>query len=327
MKYFLLYISILTSITIYSQDGYKTPPKDVADMLMAKRPPNVSVDDKGEWMLFMESSSYPSVAELARPELRIAGLRINPANFAPSRQTFITGLYLKNSKTDKEYKISGLPSPLFAGSVSWSGNDKKIAFTHTTENRVDLYIIDVATQKATRINKTALNSISGTYSWYDENTVLYRGTIKPATAAPPKPAVPDGPTIQENYGKAAPRPTYQDLIKSPYDEQLYAFYSTTQLIKNTNGIETRIGQPAIYSSIVISPDKKYMLIRTLRKPFSYAVPAGGFPALVTITDMNGKLVKQLAELPSAETAPSGYDNVQPFARGFEWRDDEPSTIV
>lgn len=82
MKYFLLYISILTSITIYSQDGYKTPPKDVADMLMAKRPPNVSVDDKGEWMLFTESSSYPSVAELARPELRIAGLRINPANFA-----------------------------------------------------------------------------------------------------------------------------------------------------------------------------------------------------------------------------------------------------
>ena len=209
MRPLLLSLLLLIQLISISQDGYKTPPKDVADMLMAKRPPNVSVDDKGEWMLFMESSSYPSVAELARPELRIAGLRINPANFAPSRQTFITGLYLKNSKTDKEYKISGLPSPLFAGSVSWSGNDKKIAFTHTTDNRVDLYIIDVATQKATRINKTALNSISGTYSWYDENTVLYRGTIKPSSAAPPKPAVPDGPTIQENYGKAAPRPTFE----------------------------------------------------------------------------------------------------------------------
>jgi len=327
MKYFLLYISILTSITIYSQDGYKTPPKDVADMLMAKRPPNVSVDDKGEWMLFMESSSYPSVAELARPELRIAGLRINPANFAPSRQTFISGLYLKNSKTDKEYKISGLPSPLFAGSVSWSGNDKKIAFTHTTDNRVDLYLIDVATQKATRVNKTPLNTISGSYLWYDDNTLLYRGTIKPASAAPPKPAVPDGPTIQENYGKAAPRPTFQDLIRSPYDEQLYAFYANTQLIKNTNGIETKIGQPAIYSGIVVSPDKKYMLVRTLKKPFSYAVPAGGFPANVSITDMTGKLIKALADQPSAETAPAGYDNVQPLARGFEWRDDEPSTIV
>lgn len=327
MKLLLLSIALLTQLVSFAQDGYKTPPKDVADMLLAKRPPNVSVDDKGEWMLFMESSSYPSVAELARPELRIAGLRINPANFAPSRQTFITGLYLRNSKTDKEYKIAGLPSPLYAGSVSWSGNDKKIAFTHTTENRVDLYVIDVATQKASRINKTALNTTSGGYSWYDDNTLLYRGIIKPASAAPQKPAVPDGPTVQENYGKAAPRPTFQDLIKSPYDEQLYAFYATTQLIKNTNGTETKIGQPAIYSSVVVSPDKKYLLIRTLKKPFSYTVPAGGFPALVSISDMTGKQVRLLADQPSAETAPSGYDNVQPLARGFEWRDDHPSTIV
>lgn len=327
MKFIILTVALITQLISFSQDGYKTPPKDVADMLLAKRPPNVSVDDKGEWMLFMESSSNPSVAELARPELRIAGLRINPANFAPSRQTFISGLYLKNSKTDKEYKISGLPSPLFAGSISWSGNDKKIAFTHTTDNRVDLYIIDVATQKAIKINKTALNTISSAYTWYDDNTVLYRGTIKPASAAPPRPAVPDGPTIQENYGKAAPRPTFQDLIKSPYDEQLYAFYATTQLIKNSNGTETKIGQPAIYNSVVVSPDKKYLLVRTLKKPFSYAVPASGFPALVMITDMNGKLIKQLADQPSAETAPAGNDNVQPLARGFEWRDDEPSTIV
>lgn len=327
MKHIILTLFILTSFNLLAQDGYKTPPKDVADMLLAKRPPNVSVDDKGEWMLFMESSSYPSVAELARPELRIAGLRINPANFAPSRQTFLTGLYLKNSKTDKEYKISGLPFPLFAGSVSWNGNDKKIAFTHTTDNRVDLYVIDVATQKAVKVNKTALNTISGSYSWYDDNTVLYRGTIKPASAAPARPAVPDGPTIQENYGKAAPRPTFQDLIKSPYDEQLFSFYATTQLIKNSNGAETKIGQPAIYNSVVVSPDKKYLLVRTLKKPFSYAVPASGFPALVSITDMNGKLIKQLADQPSAETAPAGYDNVQPLARGFEWRDDEPSTIV
>lgn len=327
MKLLLLSIALLTQLISFAQDGYKTPPKDVADMLLAKRPPNVSMDDKGEWMLFMESSSYPSVAELARPELRIAGLRINPANFAPSRQAFITGLYLKNSKTDKEYKISGLPSPLFAGSVSWNGNDKKIAFTNTTDNRVDLYIIDVATQKAVKVNKTALNTISGSYSWYDDHTLLYRGIIQPAGAAPPRPAVPDGPTIQENYGKAAPRPTFQDLIRSPYDEQLFAFYGTTQLIKNSNGVETKIGQPAIYNSVVVSPDKKYLLIRTLKKPFSYSVPASGFPATISITDLTGKLVKLLADQPSSETAPAGYDNVQPLARGFEWRDDEPSTIV
>ncbi len=62
---------------------------------------------------FHQSNSYPSVEELARPELRIAGLRINPNNFAPSRQNYINNLCLKNLSTGKEYKITGLPSPLF----------------------------------------------------------------------------------------------------------------------------------------------------------------------------------------------------------------------
>ncbi|HRF19257.1 MAG TPA: hypothetical protein PK977_13875, partial [Chitinophagaceae bacterium] len=326
-KLIIAFLVIATSASAQDDVSYKLPPKDIADMLMAKPTPNISMDDKGQWMLLMESNSYPSVEELAKPELRIAGLRINPANFAPSRQNFINNLTLRSVNFREDFKISGLPSPLFAGNVSWSPDDKKIAFTHTTKDRVDLYVIDVATKKATKINKAALNMIGGGYQWYDNNTLLYRTTLKPATAAPPKPVMPKGPTVQENYGQASPRPTFQDLLKSPYDEQLYEFYATAQLVKNTNGVETKIGQPAIYGSITVSPDKKYLLQRIIKKPFSYTVPANGFPANVVITDMTGKLVKQVADLPSSETAPGGYDNVQLVPRAFDWRDDEPATIT
>ena len=308
--------------------GYKMPPKDITDMLLAKPTPNVSVDDKGMWMLFTESNSYRSVEELAKPELRIAGLRINPENYAPSRQNFINNLFLKNISTGKEYKITGLPSSMSAANVSWSPNDKKMAFTNTTKDRVDLYVIDVATQKATKVNKAPLNVLgSVSYQWYDDNTLLYRIALKPASSSPAKPLMPTGPAIQENVGKAAPRPTYQDMIKSPYDEQLFEFYMTSQLVKNTNGVETKIAQPAIYNSISISPDKKYLLVRKLKKPFSYLVPVWGFTSVVIITDMTGKTVKQLADLPSSETAPSGNDNVQNVPRSFDWRDDQPATVV
>ncbi|MEK7226774.1 MAG: S9 family peptidase, partial [Bacteroidota bacterium] len=325
----LFILSFILVQTVKAQDdaGYKMPPKAIADMLLAKPAPNVSVDDKGEWMLLYDVSIYPSVEELAKPEFRIAGLRINPQNFSPSRQNFINNIWLKNIATGKEMKITGLPSPLFAGSVSWSPNNKKIAFTQTSMDKVDLYVIDVSTQKATKLNKTALNTLMGNYQWYDDNTLLYRTIVKPASAVPAKSLMPKGPTVQENYGKASPRPTFQDMIKSPYDEQLFEFYTTTQLVKNVNGTETKIGQPAMWATMNISPDKKYMLIRTLKKPFSYMVPAFGFPAMVAITDMNGKVVRQLTELPSAETAPSGNDNVQLVARSFDWRDDEPSTVI
>ena len=327
MRAFFFLLLFVSSATLVAQDGYKTPPKDVMDLVLVKPTPGVSIDDKAEWMLFTQSNSYPSVEELARPELRIAGMRINPNNFAPSRQTFVNDLWFKNLSSNKEFKISGLPSPLMAGNITWSPNDKKVAFTHTTSSKVDLYVIDVATQKATKVNKEALNTVTGGYQWIDDNTLFYRTIIKPLSAAPPKSAVPSGPTLQENYGKASPRPTFQDMIKTPYDEKLFEFYGTTQLVKNVNGTETKIGQPSIYTSVSVSPDKKYMLIRTIKKPFSYLVPAFGFPSTVVVTDMSGRQIKVLADLPSAETAPSGNDNVQNVARSFQWRDDEAATVT
>jgi dipeptidyl aminopeptidase/acylaminoacyl peptidase len=323
----ILFLSSSTFTLAQDNGSYKTPPKDISDMLSAKTAPSISMDDKGEWMLLLESSGYPSVEELAKPELKIAGLRINPANFTKSRQSSFNGLVLKRIVDGKDFTIQGLPSPLFINDVEWNANGTKIAFTNNTNNRVDLYLIDVVTKKVTKVNKSPLNTINETFQWYDNNTLVYLSAIKLATAAPVKSTMPKGPTVQENYGKASPRPTFQDLIKSPYDEELFSFYATTQLIKNTNGTETKIGQPAIYSSISISPDKKYLLTRKLKKPFSYTVPVNGFPADVLLIDMTGKTIKLLADLPSAETAPGGNDNVQLVPRAFAWRNDEPATIT
>ena len=327
-KLFFICLLFSTCFVFAQDEGYRTPPKEMADLLLAKPTPGVSIDSKAEWMLESERNSYPSVEELAQPELRIAGLRINPNNYAPSRQSFINNFILRNIKTGKEYKITGLPVPLLAGSVSWSPDEKKIAFTNTTNKNVDLYTIDVLTQKATRINKLSVNAILGAaYTWLDDKSILYKAALQPASAAPPKPLMPKGPTMQENLGKTAPSRTYQDLIKTPYDEQLFAFYATTQLVKNTGGVETKIGKPSIYISFSLSPDKKYMLVRTTAKPFSYLVPAYGFASNVSVADPAGKVLKSLADLPSSETSPSGFDNVQAAPRGYDWRDDEPATIT
>lgn len=331
MKKLILHLFLLTaSANLYAQDAvdYQIPPKEMADLLLAKPTPAVRIDSKAEWMLLSGRNSYPSVEELAMPEYRIAGLRLNPNNYSESRQTYINSLTLKDIKTDKSFSIIGLPTPLFAGNIIWSPDEKKIAFTNTTQKGVDLYLIDIATKKATKINKQFLNVVLGTgVSWLDASTLLYKVAVKPASAAPKKPLMPKGPTVQQNLGKAAPSVTYQDLIKSPYDEQLFEFFATAQLVKNKNGVETPIAKPAIYMSVRSSPDKNYLLIRTIKKPFSYLFSASGFPSTLSITDLTGKQIKVLAQLPSAEGRPSGYDNVQNIPRGYDWRDDEPATIT
>ncbi|MEJ8844305.1 prolyl oligopeptidase family serine peptidase [Lacibacter sp. H375] len=330
MRKLSLLFAFFISFNLFAQDAvnYQLPPKDIMDLALAKPTPTVSVDSKGQWMLLIERNMYPLVDELGQPEVRVAGLRINPANFSQSRQNYINNFTLKNIASGKEYKIAGLPANLLANSVSWSPNEKKFAFTNSTGSIVDLYVVDIATQKATKVNKTALNVVLGAaFSWLDDNTLLYKTATKSPAAMPKRPITPKGPTVQESYGSASPRPTFQDMIKSPYDEQLFEFFATSQLVKNVNGVETKINQPAIYSFISASPDKKYLLVRTINKPFSYVVPANGFNTTVTIHDAAGKLIKELAKIPSSETAPGGNDNVADVPRSIEWRDDEAATIV
>ena len=321
-------LTLFTTAGAQNTNGYQTPPKAIADLLLAKPTPSISLDKKATWMLIMERNSYPTVEELGQPEVRVAGLRLNPNNFSPSRQNFINGLKLKNIKTGKESSIVGLPANLLAGNISWSPDEKQIAFTHTTGSRVDLYVLAVEKAIATKINKTALNATLGpVFSWVNEATLLYTTITQAASMMPKRPITPVGPSIQESVGKAAPSRTYQDLIRSPYDEEAFAFLTSSQLVKNTNGIETKMGSPAIYTSFEVSPDKKYLLTETIQKPFSYLVTAYSFASRISIQDMNGKTLKVLANLPSAETTPSGYDNVQPVPRAFTWRNDAAATIT
>lgn len=329
MKTLLIISILLTMMQIKAQEQitYKEPPREIYDLIMAKPVPSASVDDAGKWMLLMERNTFPSVAELAEPELRIAGLRINPNNFAQSRMVTLAGMSLKDLNTLQEYTIKGLPSNLRATGIQWNPSQNKIAFVNLTYNMVDLYIIDLETFTAKKVNRLPLNIVTGgSYSWLDDNTLIYKAIV-PDAVKPEKPLAPTGPVIQVSLGKKAAARTYQDLIKSGYDEALFEFYAKSQLIYTDFTKESKIGEPAIFRSFMISPDKKYLLLQTIDKPFSYAVPAYEFPHTAIITDMSGKLVRKIAVNPSTEGVPIGFDDAPDFPRNFSWRNDEPATVT
>ncbi len=307
---------------------YQKPSKEISDLLLAPPTPTISVDGKAQYMLVMERSFYPTVEELGQPEFKIAGLRINPNNFSLSRQNFIKKLSLQNIVTGKNITLAGMPNNISALSPSWNPSENKIAFYNVTANAVDVWVIDIKTGTCSKINKSPVNIVlSSNIIWIDDATVLYKINTNNAAQMQKKPITPKGPTIQESIGKVAPSVTYQDLIKSPYDEYAFEFLASAQLVKNKNGVETKIGSPAIISSLDLSPDRNYVLTRTINKPFSYLVTVNGFASSINVIDINGKLIKTIADLPSSETTPSGYDNVQNVARAFDWKDDEPATIT
>lgn len=328
-RYSLLTVFLCIVFFVFAQDDFKyqAPPKDIQDLVLSKPTPSVLIDDKAEWMLLLERSDFPTIEELSQPELRIAGLRINPNNYGPSRAGSSVNIQIKNIKENKIYEISGLPADPRIGAVQWSPDQKKFAFLNSTNTVIDLYVVELENKLAKKVNKQPLNTVlGGAYQWAGNDLLVYK-TIVPGKELTAKPGAPSGPVVQENIGRAAASRTYQDLIKNAYDEALFEYYGTALLVKNNLVNETVIGQPALYRGVRVSPDNNYVLLITVDKPFSYLFPASGFPHTVSVISINGEPVKTLAKNPSSEGQPIGFDDVVTFPRGFDWRDDEPATIT
>ena len=75
-----LLVLALAAPFLAAQEPYKIPPKNVIDILNAPPTPRVSMSPDRDVMLLVESESMPTIAYISQPLLRIAGMRITPAN-------------------------------------------------------------------------------------------------------------------------------------------------------------------------------------------------------------------------------------------------------
>ncbi|AXE17152.1 S9 family peptidase [Runella rosea] len=327
----LLFIWCLCAYASFAQDGYQTPPKPLADLVTAPPTPTVSVDSKGQWMLISErNTATTTIAELSQPEYRIAGLRINPATNGPSRAVYVNNLKLRQvSANATDVQVTGLPANAQISSIQWSPDDSKIAFTHTTDTKIQLYVVDVATAVATKVSDVALNAVLGVpYQWLsDSKSFIVRGIPAERGAAPEISRVPSGPTVQENLGTKAQAATYQDLLKSPADEKQFEYYATAQTMKlGLDGSVQKIGSLGLIATAAPSPDGRYVMIESIHRPFSYLVTVNRFPSKIDIFDAAGALVKTLTDIPLQENVPWGQDAAPSGQRNHNWRNDAPATV-
>ena len=312
-----------------TQLQYLMPPRAIADLADAPLTPSVSVGPNQDWMLLMERPGLPPISELAQPELKLAGLRINPRTNGQSRSSYYTKLTLKRISDGSEKPITGIPSEARIENITWSPDGKRIAFTHTHDSGIELWIAEVNTGQAIQPTDARLNSTYGRpFHWLsDSQMIICKAIPMDRGPAPEAPEVPSGPVVRESTGRKAPARTYQDLLKKPYDEALFEYYLTSQVLRVTlDGESTNIGSRGIIRRVESAPDGEYILVETTHRPFSYLVPAYRFPDRVEIWDLDGNVIHEVADLPLAEEVPIDRDGVPTGPRSFGWRADTPATL-
>lgn len=310
--------------------AYQLPHESILQLADYQRAPSVSVDNRREYMVFSYRNTYKSLDDLNQEEISLAGLRVNPATNISSSITYINNLKVRKVDGDEPIQVKGLPEHARIAYITWSPDERMIAFTNTIATGVEVWVLDIAKGAATRLTDARVNANLGNpINWFrDGKSVLVR--LLPnqkASLIDAKKSMPDGPIISISDGSKAQNRTYQDLLKNPTDEANFVALASSELYRVTlDGKKTLFKEADMYYYENFAPGGEYLLISTIQKPFSYIVPLTRFPQQYNVYDMDGKVVKKVADVPLSEVLPKGFMAVRTGKRSIGWRTDEPATL-
>jgi dipeptidyl aminopeptidase/acylaminoacyl peptidase len=332
LRLILLLFLVVTFFTFAQENlSYQKPSKEILALADYERAPSVSMDSKKEYLLLSYRNTYKTLDDLNQEEMRLGGLRINPVTNISSTVTYLNNLKVRKIAAKDETQVSGLPQNARLTNISWSPDEKKIAFTNTTNSGVELWIIEVATASAKKITSDNLNANLGSpYSWMNDNQTLLVKVLpknRPALINEKK-DLPKGPTVSVSDGSKSQNRTYQDLLKNKNDEANFDALVTSELYKvNISGTSTLFKPADIYAGESFSPDGNYLMLTTIQTPYSYIVPLSRFPQKSVVYDLNGKEIKLVNEVPLIEIMPKGFSSTRKGKRNMSWRADKPATLV
>jgi dipeptidyl aminopeptidase/acylaminoacyl peptidase len=331
-KQFFIILNFFAFFLSFAQENlnYQQPPKEILQLVDYERAPQVIIDSKKENMVFLYRDTYKTLDDLNQEEMKLAGLRINPITNISSTITYINNIKTRSIKGTQEIQVSGLPKNPKIAYLSWSPNEKMIAFTHTASNSVELWVLDLTKNSCKKLCDLSLNANLGNpISWFkDGNSILVRAipSDRPSLINT-KNTLPNGPVVTVSDGSKAQNRTYQDLLRNPSDEKNFETLANSELVKvNLDGSKTKWMAKAMYISESFSPDGNYILITTLERPFSYLVTYDRFPSREIVYTTNAKLTAEVNFTPLLEALPKGFMATQTGKREMNWREDLPSTL-
>jgi dipeptidyl aminopeptidase/acylaminoacyl peptidase len=335
MKKFNLYyllVVVLAFAKAESQEklNYQQPSDEIMALVDYDRPPTTLIDDATENMVLLYRDTYKSIEQLSENELRLGGLRINPATNIGSRVTFYDKVAVQKVGSKELVTVSGLPAQPKLSNFNWSPDQTMVAMTHTTKTGTEVWLLNVKQAKAKKLTEAVVNANMGNpINWFKDGESLLVNMLaddrKPLIDTSIE--VPTGPTISTSDGSKAQNRTYQDLLKNPSDEHNFEQLALSKLMKVQLDGSTKLFLPgAMYSDISFAPDGSHLMITQIKRPFSYIVTYGRFPMQSTIYDIAANQVAVVNEVPLMEEMPKGFMAVREGMRSLSWRADRPHTL-
>lgn len=318
-------VSKTMSIT---ESNWQQPPEIIRRLLSASASPAAAVSPDRSTLLLFARTSYPDLAELAAPCVRMGGFRLNPQTHGPQLRPSTNAIEIRRPPTSSGTPVQ-LPPDSRIGIVGWSPDSRWFAFTLTQSTGIELWLLRADTGLAWRLGRILLNAVfAGPAQWMpDSRELLVLLPAAPSSAAPAEPVFPPGPVVEECHGKAGPLRTLQDLLRGPHDEAMFEHYGLSQpaFISVETGETTVCGPPAMYVDLDPAPDGAHLLVTTLHRPWSGTLPWSRFPRATCVRDRSGNTLREIFRRGLEENIP--IEGVPIGPRAVSWMPTVPARLV
>jgi dipeptidyl aminopeptidase/acylaminoacyl peptidase len=321
-------IAVATLAAPASADAtrYRAAAPAIEAVLKAPPLPFVVVGPRRDVIAIETPLRYPPVADLARPMLRLAGLRIDPVTNGIHHAPAVTSLAFERVADGHVARVA-LPAGAHVTALAFSPDGSRFALTNATPHGTELWLGTTADARASRVANVAVNDVfRNPVRWLPDGTHVVVRAVDRA-GPPPAEGVASGPAVQETAGAAGQIVTYEDMLANAHDETLFAYYGTSRIdvVDARSGSVAKTPARGIYTSVSPSPDGRYLLVDRVHAPFSYLFPYERFPHAVDVLDARGAHVKTVADLPLADRVPA--DGVPTGPRDAAWKPSSPATLV
>jgi len=318
-------LAVLVSSPVLGE-GYKVPPKPIVEAVDAPSAPEAFVSPAGDAMVLVEYETNPPLEAVARPMLRVAGIRIDPGLSARRRTRRAIGLSIQRFDGSPARRIA-LPADARLGAPVWSASGKRFAFAVDSEGGPELWLGELERNGAAPTGLRVNDVLGGPFECTRGGKLLVWTIPADRRAPPPVPPLPAGPVIEETAGRISQMATYEDLLHDAHDEDVFEHFATSQLavLDPASGSVSPLGPPGLYASAEDSPDGRWILLERIRRPFSRRVPFSLFARTTEVWDSEGRMAAKIADLPPSEEVPR--QGVPTGPRSVEWQPLRPATLL
>lgn len=289
---------------VINKEGYVSPPRELADAVLAPRHLNVTLANLSpnqDWFLDEVGDGLVEMDVFSKPFHDLGGQFID---FKANRARTLTirnnaGIQLI-SATDGTKKTLAVPPGARVSSATWAPDGKSVYYLGHTDTATHIWATDIASNTPRQVTKTALLATLVTDFEISDDGSAIAAVLVPAgrRAMPEIPTMPTGPQIKVTVaGDRNNLRTYASLMSTPHELDLLEWHATGQvaLINPTTGAVANVGQPTMVRSLDVSPDGKYLRVTRMVRPFSYIVPVNNFGQVEEVWDASGKALTEISK--------------------------------